>query len=235
MMIKPIDIANQLDISTSTLRNYETKGLVPIPARSSKGYRIYTDVHVAYFTCIKAMEPGFGMDATSEILRYMQCKEMDSALRIVNEVQANLHRDTLLAESNIQILETEYLSIRDAQEMIWMTIGEVAEETSLPRSTIRHWEKVGLILSSRDPENGYRRYSRSQLHKIMLLRTLRPAVYSLDLIGLKQAIAEMDPSDIEHAKRIAHQSLQFLFKIKREQLSGVYNLYKLCRLLNLID
>ncbi|NOU67231.1 MerR family DNA-binding transcriptional regulator [Paenibacillus sp. LMG 31461] len=233
--MRPIDIANQLNISTSTLRNYETKGLVPIPARSSNGYRLYTEEHVTYFTCIQAMEPGFGMDATSEILRNIQCKEMDSALRIVNEVQANLHRDTLLAESNIQIFETEHLNILDSHEMIWMTIGEVAEETSLPRSTIRHWEKVGLILSSRDPQNDYRRYNRSQLHKIMLLRTLRPAVYSLDLIGLKQAIAEMDPYDVEHAKRIAHQSLKFLYKVKQEQLRGVHNLYKLCRLLNLMD
>ncbi|NQX62145.1 MerR family transcriptional regulator [Paenibacillus qinlingensis] len=232
--MRPIDIAKKLNISTSTLRNYETKGRVPTSVRTSKGYRQYTDEHVAYFTCIQSMEPGFGMEATSEILGFIQRKEMNSALRIVNEVQANLHRDTLLAESNIQLLETESPSVHDAQDMVWMSIGEVAQETSLPRSTIRHWEKVGLILSSRDPQNGYRRYNRSQLHKIRLLRTLRPAVYSLDLIGLKQAIAEMDPYDIEHAKRIAHQSLQFLYKIKREQFRGVYDLYKLCQILNII-
>lgn len=236
MNLRPIDIARKLKLSTSALRNYETNGLVPPTQRSSSGYRIYTEEHIAYFECIQAMAPGFGMDVTSEVLRKIQLKEVDAALWLVNDRQADLHRDKTLAERNIQILETQELdtSFDSDSKKEWMTIGEVSAETSIPSSAIRHWEKVGLITSSRDPENGYRLFSRSQMRKILLLRALRPAVYSVDLVDLKQAIAEMNVHDVEHAKKIAQDTLNYLVKINKEQLRGMSYLYRLCRLLNLL-
>jgi len=58
-MLKPIDIAKKLNISTSALRHYESWGIIPTVPRSSNGYREYTEEHVAYFQCIRAMLPGF--------------------------------------------------------------------------------------------------------------------------------------------------------------------------------
>ncbi|NTQ99747.1 MerR family DNA-binding transcriptional regulator, partial [Enterococcus faecium] len=36
------------------------------------------------------------------------------------------------------------------------TIGQVSELFDLPKSTIRYWDKQGLIRSSRQEENDYR-------------------------------------------------------------------------------
>ena len=59
--MRPIDIARQLNISTTTLRGYEERGLVPPAARSAAGYRFYTEKHLAYFICVREMLAAFGL------------------------------------------------------------------------------------------------------------------------------------------------------------------------------
>ncbi|MDF2721597.1 MAG: transcriptional regulator [Paenibacillus sp.] len=236
--MRPIDIANKLNVSTSALRNYEANGLVPPTERSTSGYRLYTNEHLAYFECIQAMAPGFGMDVTSQVLRHVQTKQIDSALSLVSEAQANLRLDTKLAENNVHTLEVygKQCGYADScEDKEWKTIGEVSAETSLPSSTIRHWEKEGLIASSRDPHNGYRLFNRSQIRKISLLRALRPAPYSETTVELKQAIALMNEEDSEQAGTIARATLSYLLQTNRQQIRGVYYLYALCRLLKLLD
>ncbi|MFS0558685.1 MerR family DNA-binding transcriptional regulator [Brevibacillus sp. 179-C9.3 HS] len=236
--MRPIDIARKLKISTSALRNYEEKGLVPPACRSASGYRMYTKEHVAYFECIQAMSPGFGMEATTEVLRLIQAGQVDAALWRVNEIQTNLQQDKQLAVRNMQMLTDTGATVDKAESGNsdeWMTIGEVSALTALPSSTIRHWEKVGLITSFRDEQNGYRKFNRSHIQKIMLLRTLRPAVYSLSVIELKEAIAQMNASDVEEARKIASDTLRYLDHMNRVQMCGVHSLYQLCRILQLVD
>lgn len=52
MIIRPIDIARRLNISTNALRHYEDWGIIPPVERGTNGYRIYTAEHVAYFECM---------------------------------------------------------------------------------------------------------------------------------------------------------------------------------------
>src|SRR5690606_5077014 len=67
-------------------------GSPPVP-RAANGYRVYTEEHVAYFECIRAMIPGFGIPITREVVRKLQKQEVDEALWLVNEQQALLHRE----------------------------------------------------------------------------------------------------------------------------------------------
>ncbi|WP_096435869.1 MerR family DNA-binding transcriptional regulator [Alteribacter populi] len=85
--VRPVDIARRLQISTSSLRNYEKRGLVPPAERLPTGYRVYTEEHVAYFECIVAMSTGFGMDITTSVLKKIQIGDLDSALWDVNNAQ----------------------------------------------------------------------------------------------------------------------------------------------------
>lgn len=43
MATRPIDIARKLNVSTTTLRNYEELGLIPPVSRSASGYRVFTE------------------------------------------------------------------------------------------------------------------------------------------------------------------------------------------------
>lgn len=53
-----------------------------------------------------------------------------------------------------------------------MTIGEIAEKTNLPESTLRYYEKKGLIRVPRD-KNGRRNYEESDIEWIKFIRRLK--------------------------------------------------------------
>lgn len=234
MEYRPIEIAKKLKISTSALRHYESWGIVPPPERKPNGYRIYTEEHLAYFECIRAMYPYFDMGLIKNVLKMIQNKELDAALWLVCRAKASLYEDKLMAEKTIKILDTQELEELDSRgRSKWLTIGEVTAETAVPGSAIRHWEKMGLVTPSRDPENGYRRFNRSHVRKILIIRTLRTAVYSLDLI--KDVMKELDHNNIEKAREIARESINYLNQLNQAQLRGTHYLYRLCRTLNLIE
>lgn len=230
MSVRPIDIARSLHISTSALRHYEAGGIIPPVERGDNGYRIYTDIHVAYFKCIHEMSPGFGMGITSDVMKKLIAYQIDDALWIVNDAQARLQSDKMLAEKTIRVLDTKSLDNVDARgRRKWMSIGEVSRETAVPATAIRHWEKRGLINVSRDPDNGYRLFSPTQIRQILIIGTLRTAVWSLDTI--KQVIRELDHNNLEQARQIARDSLQYLNRINRDRMCGIRYLQQLIELL----
>ncbi len=66
-----------------------------------------------------------------------------------------------------------------------MTIKQIEELTSMPRANIRYYESEGLIQPRRNPDNGYRDYSREDaetLLKIKLLRCLEVSIEELKAI-----------------------------------------------------
>ncbi|WP_203247545.1 MerR family transcriptional regulator [Sporosarcina beigongshangi] len=232
--MKPIEIARKLNISTSALRHYESWGIIPPVERAQNGYRMYTELHLAYFECIRAMAPGFGFELTSKALKKVLVKEVDDALWLVNEAQSSLHYDKKTAEKTIRILETEELEELDnSRKRKWMTIGEVSIETDIPSSAIRHWEMMGLLSPERDSDNGYRKFNRSLVRKVLMIRTLRSADYSLDTI--KEVLIELDHHNVENARKVAQDSLHYLNQLNSNQFRGVHHLYTVCKLSGLLD
>ncbi|MBU8733517.1 MerR family transcriptional regulator [Cytobacillus oceanisediminis] len=224
--IKPIDIAKKLNISTSSLRSYEERGIVPKPSRSSAGYRIYTEEHLAYFDCIIAMSPGFGMDITSAVLKALQRKELDDALWLINSVQVAAFEDKILIEQVNKHLE--HLTFEKA-----MTIGEVELQTNIPSSTLRYWEKEGYIKSKRG-NNNYRYFNSYQFLKVLLMKFTQNAVYSHDVVQLKKYIRNLEEYNVEGVKSIIDECQKLLNKRNHEQLHGLYYLNRLCSKLGLI-
>lgn len=231
MRIKPIDIARKLNISTSALRHYESWGIIPTVKRGANGYRIYTEVHVACFECIRALNDGIGMQKTAQIMKKTIHGEIKDALWILSECQAELYQDKRIAEKTVQALETEEMNLIPPKKgKKGMSIGEVSEQTLIPSSAIRHWEKVGLLTVSRDLDNGYRVFSPANLRQILIIRTLKSAFWSLDII--KQIIKELDDNNVVTAIRTARESLNYLDQMNRNQLRGAYYFHRLLSLLS---
>jgi DNA-binding transcriptional MerR regulator len=60
-----------------------------------------------------------------------------------------------------------------------MTIGELAEKSGVPASTIRYWEKIGVLpLSAR--VSGQRRYSGNDVDLLAVLRLAQACGFRLD-------------------------------------------------------
>ncbi|MCM3707979.1 MULTISPECIES: MerR family transcriptional regulator [Cytobacillus] len=224
--MRPIDIAKKLNISTSSLRSYEERGLVPKPSRSSAGYRIYTEEHLLYFECIIAMSPGFGINHTAAVLKTLQREELDAALWIINSAQKAANEDRTLIER-----VKEYLEHLDSEKHL--PIKDVSLNTRTPASTLRYWEKEGYIQSKRGP-NHYRCFNSYQVIKVMLMKVAQSAVYSNRAVQLKDNIRNLEDYNIEGAKDIIEECKVLLNTRNQEQLSGLYHFYRLCSKLRLV-
>jgi broad-specificity NMP kinase len=53
------------------------------------------------------MAPGFGKGVTSEVLRKIQIHDIQAAFSLVKEKEASLYSDKKVAESTLQILQSE--------------------------------------------------------------------------------------------------------------------------------
>lgn len=229
---KPIEIARELNISTSALRHYESWGVVPKPARAENGYRRYTKVHLAYFRCLRAMFPGFGVGITCDVLRHIQNADMDTAFWLVNKQQADLQHEKAVADQTLALLQNPELPIlANKKQKYRMSIGEAAALTDVRQSAIRHWEKEGLLKPERDPENGYRIFTPMHIRQILLIRTLRRTVYFLE--NMKEIVQAVEHQNIEKAKKVTEDALASIHQRNRQQFAGVHLLVELCKELGL--
>lgn len=230
MELRPIEIARKLDVGTSALRHYEEWGIVPPAKRKSNGYRIYTEEHEAYFQCIRAMYHGFGMAAVRKIMPIVQEHKFTQALWEVNRFQADLFQRKEQATKALEILKPENMQrFMDRRIKKWYTIGEVEREIEVPATTLRHWEREGLIKPSRDPESGYRMYNREDIRRLVIIRTVQSSVYLLD--SVREVMEKINQHSISEARKITMDSLAYMDYQIEQQLRGAYYLYKLIELL----
>ncbi|MBV6713288.1 TioE family transcriptional regulator [Paenibacillus chitinolyticus] len=231
---KPIDIARQLNISTSALRHYESWGVVPSPERAANGYRLYTRMHLAYFRCLRAMFPAFGVGLSCDVLRHIQRGDMDSAFWLVSHEQSVLQHEKAVADKTLALLQDPELPILANKKLkSAMTIGEAASLAGVQDSAIRHWEKEGLLKPGRDPDNGYRIFTPLHIRQILLIRTLRRTVYFLE--RMKDIVQAVEHQSIGKAKKVTEQALHSIHERNRQQFRAVSELVELCKEVGLME
>jgi DNA-binding transcriptional MerR regulator len=236
MAIRPIDIARKLGISTTTLRKYEEFDLVPPVSRSSSGYRVYTNEHIAYFICVKEMMAGFDLSQIAKILKEVMAKKTDIALWMANKAQADLQQEKKIFEKIVSNLgcigdqKVKQLILKTNHKLL--TINDVSRETGVPATTIRHWDKVGLISSQRCTENNYRMFSSEHIKQILTIYALKlafQAKHHKHFINLiKEELKEFGYNDKNRILGMKYDIENYLNKVNRAQISSIAALYYLC-------
>ena len=230
MTVRPIDIARKLNISTTTLRHYEERGLIPPVSRSTSGYRLFTDEHVAYFICIREMMAGFNLTQIAKILTDVMAKNIEAALWVVNKAQSDLYQDKIISEKIVlNLVRGNNRPPRLSRERL--TIHDVSRETGVPATTIRYWDKVGLISVERDRENRYRLFTSEHIRQILLIYALKFSVYSTrrkySVERVKEELLAFDADDSERIATIANDIKHHLDKVNRLQIQGIVALHRL--------
>src|SRR5437016_10113023 len=98
------DLALAGGISVQQVRNYEASGLIPKAQRSSSGYRLYTQQHLAALKTVKSMVRGYGWPRTSAIMQSLHRGDLSTALAIIDECHAELARKRLQMEQTLSAL-----------------------------------------------------------------------------------------------------------------------------------
>lgn len=109
------------------------------------------------------------------------------------------------------------------------TIGEVAKLFDVSTDTLRYYEKIGILLSHKNGENGYRYYSYDEI--VVLMDILFFRNMELSIKDIKQIITKMDVGDIKNIlyqnQRIVENRIQELIKLKKT-IAQVASQYELC-------
>ena len=61
-----------------------------------------------------------------------------------------------------------------------LQIGEAAESVGMSMRTVRYWEEIGLVTPSTRSSGGYRLYSESDLHRLLLAKSMKPLGLTLE-------------------------------------------------------
>ncbi len=228
MMIRPIDIARRLNISTTTLRHYEAFHMIPPVMRSPNGYRVYTDEHIAYFVGIREMMHGFALSEIARMLKLVMANKQDEALWIANKAQAALHNDKFVCEQ----IKLRFLQKKKTTVPKEFTIDTVSKLTGIPPSTIRYWDKISLITASRYAGNNYRFFHQTHIDEILMIQALKMAMrargekYAVEQI--RKEMQEINFTDTENISSIVTGIEKHLAILNRAQIRSIYALYSLC-------
>ncbi|MEO6888008.1 MAG: MerR family DNA-binding transcriptional regulator [Ktedonobacteraceae bacterium] len=78
------DLALAGHISVQQVRNYEASGLIPKAQRSPKGYRLYTQRHLAALQTVRSMVRGYGWQRTPAIMQALHRGDLSAALATID-------------------------------------------------------------------------------------------------------------------------------------------------------
>ncbi|MFF9839639.1 TioE family transcriptional regulator [Streptomyces sp. NPDC020422] len=186
--MRPTDLARRHGISTQAVRNYERDGCIPPAARTSSGYRVYTEAHAAALDAYLALVRAYGHDTGGRIMNALHAGALDAALTAVDRGHAQSLRDreTLDAVRGA----VEQLTRRDGHPggrpgtgADTRSVGELAHRLGVTRATLRNWETAGILAPARDPATGHRTYRAADVRDAELAHLLRRGGYPLDRIA----------------------------------------------------
>lgn len=179
------EIAALAGLHPNTIRLYEEVGFLTKPDRLPNGYRVYTDMHLEQVLfariALRAEVLQNGLRKTAiQIVRLCAAQEFDAARQLTQAYIAQIEKEIALAKGAIQSVEDilKHLSPPSAPQR---KRGEAAEALEITVETLRNWERNGLV-TIRRMQNGYRVYEAEDMQRLVIIRTLRCANYSLSAI-----------------------------------------------------
>lgn len=227
---RPKQIADMLQVSTTTLRRYEEQQLLPAVPRTKSKHRFYTAIHLQAFITIRALLKGYDIPVVYEVMRMLKNANVEKARWLLNEQQFHMQVERQRMEELLTMIQSaDFTKYNNVKVKEHMSIGEVAEIAGVKTSAIRHWEQEGLVHAERNQENGYRMFTISELRKILVISSLRKTVYYID--NMKQVLHDLDTHDFIKIERSFQLALENLDNQLALQFSGIAEVVKYAKFL----
>ena len=179
------EVASIIGIHPNTVRLYESLGLIRKPERKPNGYRIFTELHIAQLKLarlalqVEVLQNGL----RKKILRMVKASaagDFNTALSLTEDYLQQIRQERSNAEAAILIVK-RILSGGVPENAHFFRRKEVSESLGISMDALRNWEMNGLLTVKRK-QNGYRVYTDADLQRLIVIRSLRCANYSLEAI-----------------------------------------------------
>lgn len=99
-----------------------------------------------------------------------------------------------------------------------MSIGEAAIKSACPASTIRYYERIGLLQAAQRGANGYRYYDAAALERLKFVHRARTLGFSIDEITALLQLADHPHEPCDGIDRLLAQHIEAVH-LKLRQLS----------------
>lgn len=195
------EVANIIGIHPNTVRLYEELGLIPKPERKSNGYRVFTDAHIEQFRLarlalrVEVLQNGLRKKIL-QVVKASAAGDFDTALSLAEEYLQQIKQERANAEEAIGIVK-RILSGGVPENTHFFKRKEVSEYLGISMDALRNWEMNGLLTVKRK-QNGYRVYTDADIQRLVIIRSLRCANYSLEaILQMLRQLSENPDTDIE--------------------------------------
>ena len=176
------DLAQAVGCHVNTVHLYEKWGFIPpVPRDPANNYRMFTRYHLEQlrlaYMALKYPYPG-GKEVVLDLVSAARDRDLDSAMALTKDYQAQIAAERAQAEAAISYLERWLAGAEVSEVDAPLTIGQAADLLDLTRDTLRSWERDGLIEVPRNPGNGYRQYGPGEIGRLRVIRVLVNGGYS---------------------------------------------------------
>lgn len=183
--LRTSELARSVGIGVQQVRNYEASNFIPPAERSSGGYRLYTEKHLAAIKTARSLLDGYGWQTAREIMQAIHLGNLPTALAFIDRRHADLAHKRTQVEQTLTALRTlaeqpvPATAVRHSRQL---RIGEAAEAVGVRVSALHFWEQEGLLQPVRDPGSRYRLYDEPQMRRLQVVVMLREAGYDFPAI-----------------------------------------------------
>ena len=135
-------------------------GVLESPARTPSGYRAWTEIHALAAATYVVLAAGVGPTEAKKLIRVARAGKEGDLLGLVDMAHARLHterRDVELARAAVAAISAEPLD--DVRPNDAMTISELGTALAVPTSTLRYWDRQGLLTPARTVRRRARIYT----------------------------------------------------------------------------
>ncbi len=183
--LRTSDVARASGWSVQQVRDLERLGVLPPAGRAPNGYRRFTDEHVLALRAYRGLAAAVGPVVARRTLRDARVLPLDEAAALVGALHVTLacEREQALAARRALLAvgaEPSEVARPDAGGAA-LTITQLAAALGVRASTLRFWEKEGLVAPERVGTRGgsvsARLYPPAAVREARITAALRAAGY----------------------------------------------------------
>ncbi|MDN6140414.1 MAG: MerR family transcriptional regulator [Tetragenococcus koreensis] len=189
-------MVENVGVSNTTLKRYENNGLIPSVLYTKGKHRRYEEVHLLAFKTIRSLLQGFDIPVAYQLMKLAKEGNFTEAYWSIAQAQ----KDLVKKKETLQMHKEFILAFpQKPLKKQSIRIGELAKFADVKSSTIRYWEKRGLIQGIREESSGYRFYDKTEVRKTIIISLLRKSIYKLE--DIKDIIEKIDEKNLASIKK----------------------------------
>lgn len=208
--------------SVQQVRDLEALGVISPARRAANGYRCFARHHVRDLRVYRDLATAVGPVRARQVLRDIRTLPRDRAAALMSSLHTVLQKErdeALAAQRALRMIRAE--ASVDAEPTVEdsMTITELAGALGVRASTLRFWEKAGLVRPERIETRAgtARRYPLAAIREARITAALRAAGYRIPdvhatMTAIRRLAAVDDPLESLRSRvdAIARRTLALL-------------------------